>query len=482
MSKENTYYITTTLPYVNSDPHVGHAMEFVRADASARYHKMLGQNVFLNTGTDEHGSKIFEKATEAGKTPQEYADHYAEIFKGLVKKLGMLPETNFVRTTDDAHKAAAQAFWKVCDAKGDIYKKNYQVKYCIGCELEKTDSDLVDGKCPDHPGRELELRDEENYFFRFSNYEKPLLDLYENNPEFVLPDFRFNEIKAFVKRGLNDFSISRPVEKMSWGVPVPGDESHVMYVWFDALVNYIDAIGWPQDMERFNTYWPVIQYAGKDNLRQQTAMWQAMLLSAGLPTSKQIIINGHIMGEGGVKMSKSIGNVIDPLDVVSEYGTDGFRYMVLRELSAFEDSEFSAEKIKEAYNANLANGIGNLLSRTMKMATSYGVSVGKEGLAFDISNPEFDSFRDAAEAYNHQKSMDIIWERVKTLDTFIADNEPFKKIKVDEEGAKLDVAFLLHGLYKVGNMLKPYMPETAEKIIEAVEKAEMPEPLFRRKD
>lgn len=457
-------------------------MEFVRADATARYHKMLGKDVFLNTGTDEHGAKVQTKALEAGKGEQEYVDFYADRFKKLVRDLGMLPETNFVRTTDEAHIKAAQEFWKICEANGDIYKKDYKVKYCVGCELEKTDSDLVDGKCPDHPKAELDIREEENYFFKFSKYEKALLDMYEANPEFVLPDFRFNEIKAFVKNGLNDFSISRLKEKMSWGVPVPGDEAHVMYVWFDALVNYIDAVGWPSDSEKFEKFWPVVQYCGKDNLRQQTAMWQAMLLSAGLQPSKQVIINGHIMGGGGVKMSKSIGNVIDPFVVVEEYGTDVFRYFVLRELSAFEDSEFSDAKLKESYNANLANGLGNLLSRTMKMATTYGVAIGKEGFSFDINSPEFDTYRAAAEGYNHQKATDIIWERIKSLDTFIAENEPFKKIKVDEEGAKLDVAFLLNGLYKVGKLLSPYMPETSHKILEAVEKSEMPEPLFKRKD
>jgi len=482
MSKNNTFYITTTLPYVNSDPHVGHAMEFVRADATARYHRMLGEEVFLNTGTDEHGTKIQSKALEAGKTPQEYVDFYAERFKKLVVDLGMLADINFVRTTDEAHKKSAETFWKKCEARGDIYKKNYKIKYCIGCELEKTDSDLVNGKCPDHPNQDLEIREEENYFFKFSNYQKALLDLYSKNPEFVIPSFRFNEIKAFVERGLNDFSISRPVEKMSWGIPVPGDETHVMYVWFDALINYVDVIGWPENIEKFEKFWPVIQYCGKDNLRQQSAMWQAMLMSAGIAPSKQIVINGHIMGDGGVKMSKSIGNVINPFDVIAEYGTDAFRYMVLRELSAFEDSEFSAAKIKETYNANLANGLGNLVSRTMKMAINYKVTLNIKDINFDILSPEYQNYRNFVETFDHQKAMDEIWNRIKSLDTFIAENEPFKKIKTDEEGARTDVAYLLVGLYKIAKLLIPYMPATSEKIIHALRESQMPEPLFARKE
>ncbi len=482
MSKKETFYITTTLPYVNSDPHVGHAMEFVRADASARYNILLGKEVFLNTGTDEHGAKVLSKATEAGEDVQAYVDRYASHFKDLVKKLGMLEDVNFIRTTDENHIKSAQAFWNVCFENGDIYKKNYKIKYCIGCELEKTESDLVDGKCPDHPKMTLEEREEENYFFRFSKYEKELLSLYEGNPNFVIPDFRFNEIKAFVKRGLQDFSISRLKEKMSWGVPVPNDKDHVMYVWFDALVNYVSALGWPEDKQKFEKFWPVVQYCGKDNLRQQSAMWQAMLLSAGIKPSEKIIINGHIMGEGGVKMSKSLGNVINPFDVISDYGTEVFRYFVLRELSAFEDSEFSWDRIKEAYNANLANGLGNLLSRVMKMATTYGVTLNKKDISFDINSPEFKEFRDKVECYDHQSAMDVIWNRIKSLDAFISENEPFKKIKTDELGAKTDVAYLLVGLYKVGKLLSPYMPETSKKIVSSIENGEMPEPLFKRKD
>ncbi|MCR4330805.1 MAG: methionine--tRNA ligase, partial [Patescibacteria group bacterium] len=255
---KNTFYITTTLPYVNADPHLGHALEFVHADIIARYKRLLGQEVFFNIGTDEHGQKVYEKALAAGKDPQAYADHYAERFKVFADMLG-ISYTNFIRTTDPVHKEAAREFWRRCEARGDIYKKLYKVKYCIGCELEKTDSELEDGKCPVHPTTPIETIEEENYFFRFSNYEEELLKLYEDNHSFVLPESRLNEIRAFVGRGLQDFSISRLKEKMPWGVEVPGDEDQVMYVWFDALVNYVSTIGWPADLEKFEKWWPVVQ-------------------------------------------------------------------------------------------------------------------------------------------------------------------------------------------------------------------------------
>ncbi|MFC1721155.1 methionine--tRNA ligase, partial [Patescibacteria group bacterium] len=360
------FYLTTTLPYVNADPHIGFALEIVHADIIARYRRLLGEEVFFNFGTDEHGQKVYQEALKAGKTPQEYVDGYAAKFDELKKALN-LSYNNFIRTTDPCHIAAAQEFWKKCDANGDIYKKQYKAKYCVGCELEKTDSELVDGCCPLHPGKELEIREEENYFFKFSKYQDKLLELYKSNPDFVLPDFRFNEIKRFVEGGLQDFSISRLKDKMPWGVPVPGDDEHVMYVWFDALVNYVSAIGWPDDMEKFEKWWPVVQVAGKDNLRQQSAMWQAMLMSVDLPTSKQVVIHGFVTSDGK-KMSKSVGNVINPFDIVNEYGTDALRYYIAREFSPFEDSDITMEKFNVAYNANLANGIGNLASRIMKMA------------------------------------------------------------------------------------------------------------------
>jgi len=478
VAQEKTFYITTTLPYVNAEPHLGHALEFVRADIIARYKKLSGFDVFLNTGTDEHGLKIYRKALELGKDPQEYVDEYADKFKSFVKKLGMTEDLNFIRTTDPYHKKAAQEFWKICERKGDIYKKSYRIKYCVGCELEKTDSELIVGKCPEHPALEIEILEEENYFFRFSKYQKSLLDFYEKNPGFVIPDFRFNEIRRFVERGLEDFSISRLKSKMPWGVEVPDDPDHVMYVWFDALVNYISTIGWPNDLEQFNKWWPVTQYCGKDNLRQQSAMWQAMLMSAELSPSKQIIINGFILGDGAVKMSKSLGNTIDPLEIIKEYGTDSLRFYLARHVHPFEDSEFTFEKFKTAYNADLANGLGNLVSRVMKMAET------NLQLAPEIpKNTIPQNFKDALDEFNIQGATNIIWQKIGELDLKIQETEPFKVVKTDPEKAKEIIKELVIGLYTIGRMLNPVMPITSDTIKKAVKENKIPEkPLFPRKD
>jgi len=480
MSKK-AFYITTTLPYVNADPHVGFAMELIRADVIARAKKLQGYDVFFNTGTDEHGQKLWADAQKVGEDVKHYVDRYAEEFRGLKGLLHISDDVHFIRTTDVHHEKAAQEFWKRCNENGYIYKKTYQVKYCVGCELEKTDSELVDGKCPIHPTREIEFIDEENYFFKFSAFQEKLLAFYESHPHFVIPDFRFNEIKAFVERGLEDFSISRLKSKMPWGIPVPGDDAQVMYVWFDALVNYISTLGWPEDTETFNRYWKdglPTQYCGKDNLRQQSAMWQAMLMAAGLPNSHQIVINGFFTGEGGLKMSKSIGNVVNPYDVVREYGVDALRYYVLAEVSMFEDSPVSMELIKASYNAKLANGLGNLTSRIMKMASTY-LEYSPEIPEGTIPHAYFDYLRQ----FEIGKAVGIIWEEITALDMLIQDKQPFKLVKTDVEAGKLVVTELVTRLYTVARMLNPILPETSKKIKELVKANQMPEtPLFLRKE
>jgi methionyl-tRNA synthetase len=482
----NRFYITTTLPYVNAEAHMGHALEMVRADVIARYKSLIGYEVFFNTGTDEHGQKIYQKAREFNQSPQEFVDFYATKFKELLKLLGVTEAEgitrNFIRTTDVNHLKSAQAFWQICDKNGFIYKKNYQVKYCVGCELEKTDSDLVDGKCPDHPNRELEIRVEENYFFKFSEFQKPLLDFYKNNPSFVVPDFRFKEIRNFVENGLSDFSISRLKAKMPWGIEVPGDSEHIMYVWFDALVNYVSAIGWSDDMEKFNQWHSdnngMIQYCGKDNLRQQTAMWQAMLMAAGLPNSKSVVIDGFVTGAGGVKMSKSLGNGINPVELIETYGTDAMRYYVTRELSSFEDSPMTTEMFKEAYNANLANGLGNLVSRVMKMAETNLVEPVE--IPEKTIPPEFFAY---LEKFEIKKAADFIWEKISEADKLIQTTMPFKLVKSEPEKGKEIIKDLVIRLYIIGRMLDPIMPETSKKIKDLVKSNKSPEaPLFLRRD
>ena len=465
------YYITTTLPYVNAEPHIGFAMEIVRADVMARLHRALGDDVFFNTGTDEHGQKIYQKAVELGIDPQKYCDESAAKFSVLKEALN-LSYNSFVRTTDEHHIKAAQEFWKLCDAKGDIYKKNYKIKYCVGCELEKTDSDLVNGKCPIHPQMELEIREEENYFFRFSNYQERLLELYKNNPDFVQPDFRQNEMKIFVGGGLQDFSISRLKAKMPWGVEVPGDSEQVMFVWFDALVNYISSLGWPENKAKFKEYWPGVQICGKDNLRQQTAMWQAMLMSAGLPTSKQIVVEGFITS-GGAKMSKSLGNVIDPLEYVEKYGTDAVRYFLTAELSVFEDSDITKERFEEAFQASLANGIGNLCARVAAMSEKEGLRVTSETLSIRKEVVE------KLEKYRFDEAMALIWEEIKKADGLINQRQVWK-LEGEEKITSLNE--LVKIIRQIGVDLVPFMPATSEKIMAqyGVEEIKKAENLFAR--
>jgi len=477
------FYITTTLPYVNSDPHVGFAMEIIRADTIARYRRIMSDEVFFNTGTDEHGAKLLNDARAAGKDVKEYVDEYAARFKNLKDKLNLSVD-NFIRTTDPHHEEAAQEFWRFCDKNGYIYKKNYEIKYCVGCELEKTESELDEnGRCPIHPNKEIEIISEENYFFKFSAFQNPLSEFYEKNPDFVIPDFRFNEIKAFVKRGLQDFSISRLKSKMPWGVPVPGDDEHVMYVWFDALVNYISAIGWPDDMEKFNKWWPVVQYCGKDNNRQQSAMWQAMLMAAGLPPSKHIVINGFIQS-GGQKMSKSLGNVISPFDVIDEFKgvtdfpEDVLRFVLLHDIPSFEDGYLTMESIKESYRANLQDGLGNLVSRIMKMVTT-NLSAGSVKVQVPpIPNPEI---AEAIGGYDSHRSMNLIWTRMSILDADIQSREPFKLVKTSPEQGKNVIRDMAAELYLIANVLKPFLPRTAEEIQRLITEHKMPEkPLFAR--
>lgn len=487
MTTKKPFYITTTLPYVNSEPHIGFAMEFVRADVVARYKKSLDYDVFFNTGTDEHGAKIYENAIKGGLSTQEFVDNSTQKFKDLLLTLNILSDVHFIRTTDEKHIASCYKIWNDCFQNDDIYKKEYKVKYCVGCELEKTDSELVDNKCALHPDREIEIREEENYFFRFSKYQQPLLDFYKKNPNFVIPDFRFNEIKSFVERGLEDFSVSRLATKMSWGVKVPNDEEHVMYVWFDALTNYISTLDWP-DGENYKKYWEqgeqkereVIQYCGKDNLRQQSAMWQAMLMSAKLPNSTNIIINGFITGANGIKMSKSLGNVISPNEVidmfkdVTDYPEDVLRFVLLHDISSFEDGGMSIESIKQSYQSHLQNGIGNLTNRIMKMATTSQINA-------EHTQINAEEIQNCLNNFDIKKAIEIVMNKVKALDKKIQETEPFKVIKVDEKKGKEIISKLLIDLSEIGELLKPFLPRTSAKIHECIRENKMPEkPLFNR--
>jgi methionyl-tRNA synthetase len=464
---KNKFYITTTLPYVNAEPHIGFALEIVQADVIARYRALQGDEVFFNTGTDEHGLKIYQKALEEKKDPQAYCDEYAAKFDLLKTKLN-LSYNNFIRTTDKHHIEACQEFWKRCQKNGDIYKKNYKTKYCVGCELEKTDSELVDGKCPIHPNREIETIEEENYFFKFSKYQQPLLDFYDKNKNFVIPTHRQKEIYNFVKNGLQDFSVSRLKTKMPWGVPVPGDGEHIMYVWFDALINYISCLGFPEDEKKFKEFWGTdkkpnaIQVAGKDNLRQQTAMWQAMLLSAKLPTSKQVFIHGFINLEGQ-KISKSSGITLpNPIELVDKYGIDAVRYYLLRGIPSSEDGDFSIARFEELYNADLANGIGNLVARVLTLATKNKIEQPKK-----IENNEFISLIDQTKKdcagligeFEFNQALEVIWELISFCNGYIDKEKPWNNPE-----PKPIITNLLYCISEIADLVEPFLPETSGKI------------------
>lgn len=470
-------YLTTTLPYVNADPHIGFALEAVQADALARAWRLEGDEVFFNTGSDEHGQKIAEAAAKAGKPVGDYVDHYAAQFGKLKDALGLSYDA-FIRTTDEGHVAAAQEMWRRCEAAGDIYKKSYTGLYCVGCESFKTEKDLADGKCAVHPNLVPEKVTEENYFFRLSAY-ADRLRAYLAGDAVIVPEWRREEAIRFVEAGLEDFSISREKARLSWGVPVPGDDSQVMYVWFDALTNYVSTLGWPEDADgKFRKFWEegkVVQVAGKDQVRFQSVMWQAMLMSASLKNTDQVFYHGFITS-GGAKMSKSLGNVISPYDLVAKYGTEATRYLLLRHAHPFEDSDITWDRLDEWYTANLVNGLGNLVARVMKLAES--------NLERAVERPAADTLGDECFArlsrYSFNEALDAAWERIAMADARMTSEEPFKTVKTDPEKGRQVIAELALEVYRIARMLQPFMPLTSDAIKAAVLANRKPENLFPR--
>ncbi len=483
MEAKKPFYLTTTLPYVNARPHIGFALEMVQADITVRYRALKGEDVFFSTGTDEHGLKIFRKAAEEGKDPQAYVDEYAAQFQELKKTLNLYPDLHFVRTTDAHHKLAAQEMWRRCAASGDIYKKKYKGLYCVGDEAFIKETDLVNGKCPDHPTMDLLEIEEENYFFRLSAYQKKIEE-YLSREGVIVPEWRREEAINFVKGGLEDFSVSREKSRLPWGIPVPDDDTQVMYVWFDALTNYISTLGWPEDAEgNFKKFWQegeTLQMAGKDQVRFQSVMWQAMLMSAGIKNTDTVFYHGFITS-GGQKMSKSIGNVIDPYDLIEEYGADAVRYFLARHISSFEDSDFTMEKFKEAYNADLVNGIGNFVARIMKLAETNlekPVEIPQQGFS--------EQYVSSLDKFEIQKACESISQHMSIVDKHISDIvQPFKLVKSDKiEERELGLNEIKNEVLYLATLAKqiePIMPETAKRIIEAIKENKKPENLFPRK-
>ena len=476
------FYITTSIHYVNASPHLGHALEEVQADAIARYQRILNKEVYFLTGVDEHGIKIVRSSQDAGKSVKDFVDENSGKSVELTKKLD-ISNNDFIRTSDkNRHWPGAQSLWKKLVEAGDIYKGKYSGYYCVGCEAYVTEKDLIDGKCPYH-FKEPEKIEEENYFFKLSRYADEIKKKIELDELKIFPESKKNEILGIIKEGVSDISFSRPKEKLSgWGVPVPDDESQLMYVWCDALANYISALGYgSNNEENFKKFWPAdLHVIGKDILRFHALIWPAMLISAKLPLPKTLFVHGFIFSNSK-RMSKTLGNIIDPFDLVKKYGVDAVRYYLLREITPFEDGDITEEKFKEAYNANLANGLGNLTARIMKMSEQHLKS---EELR--VENKNFTPYKNEVfysglmDNFELNKAMDLIWKKISESDLYIQKTEPFKLIKTDEKKAKEILVELVSGLQNIALILKPFLPQTSEKILESIKLNKMPEILFPR--
>jgi methionyl-tRNA synthetase len=472
----SNFYITTSIPYVNGEPHLGHAMDFVVSDVIARYVRDRGTPVIFSTGADEHGGKIAEKADELKITPQELADEMSQKFAELLKALN-ISNNRFIRTTDAEHERRAQIIWQ--KLSGHIYKGEYEGWYCTGDEEYFSEAIVKanNGICPEH-NRPYEKLKEANYFFKLSAFNEQIKQAIETDALQIIPGSRKNEILSVLNSGLEDISISRPKEKISWGIPVPGDETQIMYVWFEALLNYITVLGYPEG-EDFKNFWPAnIQVIGKGILRFHAAIWPGILLALGLPLQKMLYVHGYIT-VGGSKMSKSLGNSVSPNEVIQKYGADVFRYFFLRHIPSYEDGDFSWERLDAAYNNELADQLGNAVSRTSAMITKY-----QNGIIGDIPAPEHDvaPYEQALEKCRFDRALDDIWDQVKGLNQYIEETKPWEVAKnKDEEHLREILSYMVANLLEIAALLSPFMPETTEKIRAVFESGvlkPLPAPLF----
>lgn len=454
----SNYYVTTSIPYVNGPPHVGHALEFLQADVLARAARQRGAPVIFSTGADEHGTKIAESAAKVDKAPADYVEEMTQAFKQLLLDLN-ISNDRFVRTTDKGHEQRAALIWSALEA--DIYKDKYTGWYDVKQEEFVAESQADPARMkPDHPQAYQKL-EEENYFFRLSKYNQPIKDAIEKNEFKIIPKTRRNETLALLKEGLSDISISRPKDKLSWGVPVPGDKDQVMYVWFEALMNYITVLGYPEN-DDFKNYWPAnVQVVGKDISRFHTAIWPAMLLGLGLPLPETTFVHGFIT-LNGEKMSKSIGNVVAPDEILAKHGVDAFRYYFLRHMPSYEDGDFNWDNFEAAYNNELANELGNAVQRTAVMIQKY-----QAGMIGDIPPAEHDvaQYAIALENCQFDRALDQVWERVRGLNQYIDETKPWVIAK-SSDGAHLQevLAQQASDLLQIADLLEPFLPETAVKI------------------
>lgn len=455
----SNYYVTTSIPYVNGEPHLGHAMEFVMADVLARRARIAGSRVIFSTGTDEHGGKIAEKASELNLEPKDLADQMSQHFSQLAKKLN-ISNDRFIRTTDPGHEQRAQLIWNAI--KKDIYKDKYVGWYCTGDEafFSETEVKANNGVCPNH-NRPYEKIEEENYFFKLSSYNDTIREAIESDDFVILPETRRNEVLGILKEGLSDISVSRPKDKIGWGIAVPGDSKQVMYVWFEALMNYITVLGYPEH-EDFKNFWPAnVQVIGKDIIRFHAAIWPAMLISLGIDLPKKLYVHGFINIEGK-KMSKSLGNYLSPDEVIDKYGADAFRYYFLRHIPSYNDGDFSWKAFESAYNNELANELGNAVQRTVVMAQKY-----QEGIIGNMPSAEHDiaQYEQAMATCRFDRALDEVWEQVRGLNQYIDEEKPWKIAK-DGDGDHLRevLAYQAGALLGIAGLLEPFLPETAGKI------------------
>ncbi|OEU73491.1 MAG: methionine--tRNA ligase [Desulfuromonadales bacterium C00003068] len=466
------FYITTPIYYVNDVPHIGHAYTTLACDVLARYKKARGYDVFFLTGTDEHGQKVEKAALANSETPIELADRVMQRFAALWEKLN-INNTDFIRTTQQRHKEGVQKIFSKIEATGDIYLGSYEDWYCTPCETFWTETNLIDGCCPDC-GRPTDKLKEESYFFRMSKYQQQLLDHIENNPEFIQPRSRRNEVLSFIREGLRDLSISRT--SFSWGIPVPNNDKHVVYVWFDALNNYITALGYPDDKEgKFAEFWPAsVHVIGKDILRFHTVYWPTFLMAAGLPLPEKVFAHGWWTVEGK-KMSKSMQNVVEPNMLVDKYGVDPIRYFLLREVPFGLDGDFSQSSLVHRINSDLANDLGNLVSRTTAMLSKYFDGVLPEPCdATEFDQKFINQFPEKMEIIDKQmndlafnKSLVSIWELIRSANKYIDDTAPWALAKDTDKKEQLGGVMynLLEAIRLVGLLVGPFMPDTATQIL-----------------
>ncbi|TAL46911.1 methionine--tRNA ligase [archaeon] len=449
------FYITTPIFYVNAEPHIGHAYTAIATDILARWHRLKGEDVLFVTGTDEHGEKIEKAAEAASKTTKEFVDEVSATFKNAWKKLN-ISNDDFIRTTEERHKKIVKEIIEKVNGNGDIYKGFYEGYYCTGCESFKTETEIVDGKCPDHPNLKLKLLKEETYFFRLSKYQDQLLELYKKNPDFLSPKFRAPEIINRVKEGLKDLSITR--QKLEWGIPFPLDESHVTYVWVEALINYISVLGGPNG-KLFKKFWPAdVHLVGKEINWFHSVIWPAQLMSAGLELPKTVFSHGWWTVEGQ-KMSKSLGNVIDPVKLAEKYSVDAVRYFLIRETPFGEDGEYSEKKFIERINGELVADLGNLVYRVLSLAEKFdGKIEGKPELESKLDVKKIDKLISEIKLTD---ALLEIWSFIRATNKYVNENEPWK-LKGKELG---NVIYnLLETTRVIAILISSYLPETAERI------------------